>query len=155
MNAMKVNVSRTGVFWQGLKGGLITAAAVMLDQGSKAASLTAANRYRLPPQLEPSPHYRSGALMLLAAALAAVLFVLASASSRSRQAAGLWLMLGGAAGNLIDYLYRGSIINIITVGRIQLNLADIMVYSGAIWLLTTKRETPITRADGKEPLIPS
>ncbi len=46
---------------------------------------------------------------------------------------GMWLLLGGAASNVIDRLTTGGVIDVIAIGGLsRFNLADVMILLGAL-----------------------
>jgi signal peptidase II len=76
-------------------------------------------------------------LTLLAIAICIViLFLLLTSAHRPPTRLGLWLIFGGALSNLIDRVFTGGAVDILSVGGSpRFNLADVMIVLGALSLL--------------------
>lgn len=119
-----------------LIGLLLAAGALAADQISKTVTLAADG---LPGLLSTSWHEREPITVALTATVAGALLMVLTITSHFRHP-GVYLMLGAGASNLLDYLRHGAIMNIVTIGRLHLNIADILVVIGAVWLLTEERK---------------
>ena len=77
--------------------------------------------------------------ILIAAAAAVCLglvYLLTQKIERPLIRLGLWLILGGAASNVVDRLAEGGVVDIITIeGLFSFNLADVMIVLGALAML--------------------
>lgn len=135
---------------------IVAAAAVLIDQLSKAIALTAlADRERIPLvgdafglQLAFNPGAVLGMgsgvtwiLTVVGVAAVAGLFVMAARARTVGWAAGVGLVLGGAVGNLIDRFMSppgfaiGHVTDFLAYGRLFIgNLADVFLAAGAIAL---------------------
>lgn len=101
-----------------------------------------------------------GAVLMLLGLVLAAAWLLPRAVGR-QQALGAVLLLGGAAGNLVDRLTLGSVRDFLAIGPVVVNLADLAVVTGlALWLLTrlprsrrvtTAPNTPTRRRGGEHP----
>lgn len=133
---------------------IVAAAAVLIDQFSKAVALTAlADGRRVPVigdafglQLAFNPGAVLGAgsgmtwvLTVVGVAAVAGLFVMAARARTAGWAAGVGLILGGAVGNLIDRFMSppgfavGHVTDFLAYGGLFIgNLADIFLTAGAI-----------------------
>lgn len=92
----------------------------------------------LVPAFNPTWHTRPALIMLGTVGLLAALAFAIGRVPQFRHP-GAALLLGGGLSNLLDYARHGAIINIIEINSLQLNLADIFVVSGALWLLTERK----------------
>lgn len=117
---------------------VIAGSALLLDQTSKAAALR--NFEVAPRQLAPGVRLilirneRGGVLgiskgwaasVTLAVVTGILIFIWTAAPITTSRGAGLGLMIGGAAGNLVDRFARGTVIDFIGIWRWPtFNLAD-------------------------------
>ena len=123
----------------------VAAATLALEQASKAAALRAlaAGPRRLAHGVRlVLTHNRRGGLLglpdawaaalALGAVAAIALLAMVAAPLTPLRAVGLGLMLGGAAGNLLDRFARGAVIDFISLGRWwpTFNLADVALCVG-------------------------
>ena len=134
-----------------LRAAALTAAVVAADQGSKAlvrANVELGSRDGVFPGIElvhvhnrgvAFGFFAEGGLVLVAVGVASVAALLAFFATHSRRPL-VWLptglLLGGAAGNLIDRLDRGYVTDFIDLPAWPaFNLADICITVGVLSLL--------------------
>lgn len=112
---------------------LLAAAALILDQTSKAAALAAApSSAHLTVFWHARPPLYATLTIASTVALSLGLYRLPAL----RQP-GAYLMLGGGLSNLLDLARYRSILDIISIGRAQLNVADMLVIAGAAQVVFT------------------
>jgi signal peptidase II len=84
--------------------------------------------------------YQLMALWAASTAIAVLLIEEGVIAENTTTAAGLGATLGGAAGNLLDRLWRGAIVDFVSIGRWPLfNLADAAIVLGIGLLLLSLR----------------
>lgn len=79
----------------------------------------------------------NAALIVIGLVVVAVLLVMLLAGAYRRPVRlGLWLILGGAASNLIDRIVHGGVVDVISIADTsRFNLADAMIVLGALSLV--------------------
>jgi signal peptidase II len=103
-------------------------AALVADQASKSLALRAGIAHRTARTFVPLGR-RGLPVLWLAAALAVGLAIAAQGTDLA--AAGLGAALGGAAGNVLDRMRRGEVIDFVSIGRWPtFNLADAAIVAG-------------------------
>jgi signal peptidase II len=123
-------------------GALLAAAAGVLavDQASKAMVLRGPaprGALNVRPGLVSLPTPAAAALLLVVVVALVAVVALAPVRLGTPEAAGLGLLVGGAASNLADRLVRGGVVDFIALGRWPaFNLADAAMVAGALLAAT-------------------
>lgn len=68
--------------------------------------------------------------------IVAMVILLLRGASNTERSLGYWLLLGGAASNLLDRVLVGGVVDVIGIGDLtHFNLADVMILLGAVSLV--------------------
>lgn len=125
---------------------LMTSVLIIVDQLTKLLTVGVTKEHALGPLSFGRLINSDGALglslsnpqlILLAVVICLlILFLLIVDAKKPPARLGLWLVLGGAFSNLLDRIFAGGAVDLVSIaGSPWFNLADIFIVLGAAWML--------------------